>query len=180
MLLCMFCMFFYVFAHSCTFFHGFARFCLFFHVFPGFVVLFCAFWLLGCFWALLGHSWGPLGRSWVALKAVSGRSWTLLGALGALLGRSWDALGAMLGLSCKEPRKNQKKPLFGFPTWEAKWSQNHQKSMSNANMFADSFFSRFFSNFHVFLDLNFNGFSIDFWTYNENGDFVKMELPCRR
>ena len=39
---------------------------------------------------------------------------------------------------------------------------------------------RWCSNFHGFLDPNFHGFWIDFWTRSENIDFVKILLPPAR
>ena len=97
--------------------------------------------ILGSILAALGTLLGALGALLAALGALLGALGALLGALGALLGRSWSHAGFILQ---KKHRKNQKKSEILEPTWEAKWSQNHEKSMLKASMFSDTFFSQLF------------------------------------
>ena len=51
--------------------------------------------------------------------------------------------------------------------------------LQNCNMFTLSW-QRWCSNFHGFLNPNFDGFWIDFWIRSENIDFVKIVLPPAR
>ena len=46
-------------------------------------------------------------------------------------------------------------------------------------MFSNMLFSRFFSIFHWFWRSKIDGFLIDFWTWSENVDFVKISVSPR-
>ena len=162
-----FCSFLCVFAHFWMFLNAFVGFC-------EFVVYFCALrvhW--GCFGPLLGRAWALLGRSW----ALLGRSWRLLG-------HSWDALEPLLGPSwaylAKNLENNKKNHFFRPQLGRRNGGQNQEKSMLKSNMLSNTFFYRMFSVFLQFLDSNFDGFSIDFWTRSQNVDFVKIVLPPAR
>ena len=52
--------------------------------------------------------------------------------------------------------------------------------MLKANMFADSFFKRFFFQFSLMFETKFRCFLIDFWIRSENVNFVKIMLPPAR
>jgi len=58
------------------------------------------------------------------------------------MAREW-----ILQKNTKKSKKIRKNRQILAATWEAKCSENHEKSMLKASMFADSFFKRFFSNF---------------------------------
>ena len=120
---------------------------MFLHVFSCFRAVsmhFSVFYALGALLAAPGtlprRSWDDLKRSWDAFGPAMGRFWPLLKTLGMLLGRSESHVGPTLQKMC---------PKSG----EQNGCTNHQKSMSKATAFADSFFKMFFSNFHRFLDL---------------------------
>ena len=128
----------------------------------------------------LRRSWGarkpflaPLKLSWDGL----GCSW---GGLGAPLGGSCGHLRPILQKNSKKSKKTRKNREILEATWEAKRSENHEKSILKAGMLADSFFKRFFSNFYWFLKPNFDVFLIGFWIRSENVDFVKIVLPPAR
>ena len=139
--------------------------------------LLCIFVHSGCTGAALGRSWGALGRSW----GVLGHSWGALGGswgtLGTLLSRSWGHLGPILQKMCP---KSGRYHFFGLQLGRRNGGQNQEKSMLKSNMLSNTFFCTIFSVFLQFLDSNFDGFSIDFWTRSQNVDFVKIVLPPAR